>query len=269
MSSPRSSVPSAICVAPSTPAANDSLAPDQRASLLRQNPHRLLRDPAALAQALTALETEQTRRASRDQLASYRPYSKQAAFHAAGAEARERLFMAGNQLGKTKAGGSEWAMHLTGLYPDWWIGKRFAGPVKMWAAGVTAESTRDNPQRVLLGPPQKKEEWGTGAIPARCILATAAARGVADGVDSVVVRHVSGSASTLLFKSYEKGREKWQGETLDGVWFDEEPPLDIYIEGLTRTNATDGIVIVTFTPLLGMSEVVRMFLSDDEAKGMP
>ena len=274
MSSPRSSAPSATCAAPSKllanePPANGNLAPDRLTALLRrQSPHPALRDPAVLAQALAALDTEQARRASRDQLTSYRPYSKQAAFHAAGAESRERLFMAGNQLGKTKAGGSEWAMHLTGLYPDWWSGKRFARPVRLWAAGVTAESTRDNPQRVLLGPPQKKEEWGTGAIPARCILATAAARGVADGVDSVVVRHVSGGASTLLFKSYEKGREKWQGETLDGVWFDEEPPLDIYIEGLTRTNATDGIVIVTFTPLLGMSEVVRMFLSDDEAKGM-
>jgi phage terminase large subunit-like protein len=57
----------------------------------------------------------------------------------------------------------------------------------------------------------------------------------------------------LAFKSYEKGRQKWQGETLHGVWFDEEPPLDIYTEGKTRTNATNGIVIVTFTPLLGMS----------------
>jgi hypothetical protein len=44
----------------------------------------------------------------------------------------------------------------------------------------------------------------------------------------------------LAFKSYEKGREKWQGETLHGVWFDEEPPLDIYTEGKTRTNATNG-----------------------------
>ncbi len=72
----------------------------------------------------------------------------------------------------------------------------------------------------------------------------------------------------LRFKSYEKGREKWQGETLDGVWFDEEPPLDIYIEGLTRTNATGGIVIVTFTPLLGMTEVVSMFLSEADIEKM-
>ena len=49
----------------------------------------------------------------------------------------------------------------------------------------------------------------------------------------------SSSASMIGVKSYEKGREKWQGETLDWVWFDEEPPIEIYLEGLTRTNV-DG-----------------------------
>jgi phage terminase large subunit-like protein len=73
---------------------------------------------------------------------------------------------------------------------------------------------------------------------------------------------VQAGESVLAFKSYEKGREKWQGETLEGVWFDEEPPLAIYSEGLTRTNATGGIVMVTFTPLQGMSEVVKLYLED-------
>jgi phage terminase large subunit-like protein len=44
------------------------------------------------------------------------------------------------------------------------------------------------------------------------------------------------------------------------VWFDEEPPQDIYTEGLTRTNATGGIVWLTLTPLLGMSSLVQSFL---------
>lgn len=199
----------------------------------------------------------------RDQLRRYRPYPKQRQFHAAGAGHRERLFMAGNQVGKTLAGAMEWAMHLTGRYPEWWKGRRFARPVRLWAAGVTGETTRDNPQRVLLGPPERREDRGTGAIPGDAIADAAAQRGLADAVDSVVVRHASGGSSLLAFKAYEKGREKWQGETLDGVWFDEEPPLAIYTEGLARTHARQGIVVVTFTPLLGMSEVVRMFLADD------
>ena len=73
------------------------------------------------------------------------------------------------------------------------------------------------------------------------------------------MRHASGGLSTLGFKSYDQGRRKWQGETLDFVWFDEEPPEDIYIEGKTRTNAAGGIVWLTFTPLLGMSSVVHSF----------
>ena len=86
-----------------------------------------------LVQTLTELE----RRASRDRLASYRPYERQREFHDAGLIHRERLFMAGNQLGKTWAGGFECAMHLTGRYPGWWNGRRYDRPVRMWAAGVT------------------------------------------------------------------------------------------------------------------------------------
>src|SRR5690606_16777056 len=104
---------------------------------------------------------------------------------------------------------------------------------------------------------------GTGAIPKAHLIGTTAARGVADLKDTISVKHVSGGTSLIALKSYEKGREKWQGETLDYVWFDEEPPADIYSEGLTRTNATGGMVFMTFTPLLGMSDVVMTFLGKD------
>lgn len=182
--------------------------------------------------------------------------------------------MAGNQLGKTLAGGAEWSMHLTGRYPDWWGGKTFGKPVRMWAAGVTGESTRDNPQRILVGPPQQEEAWGTGMIPGDATIDwLKSPHGVKSALDAVVVRWGGGGdvgpgESVLSFKSYEKGREKWQGETLEGVWFDEEPPLDIYSEGLTRTNTTGGITIVTFTPLQGMSDVVLQFLNADQLNAM-
>lgn len=199
-------------------------------------------------------------RKSENRLATYQPYPKQREFHAASATHRERLLMAGNQLGKTLAGGFESAMHLTGRYPDWWTGKRFDRPVKMWASGVTREGVRDGAQRVLLGRPG---EMGTGTIPKASIHGQPlSAQGVADGIAAVRVEHVSGGISHLGFKSYDQGREKWQADTLDIVWFDEEPPEDIYTEGLTRTNATGGIVYTTFTPLLGMSRVVKRFLSE-------
>lgn len=208
------------------------------------------------------------KRARQNKLAKYKPYSKQKEFHAAGAIHRERLFMAGNQLGKTVAGSNEWAMHLTGKYPAWWEGRRFDLPVRLWAAGETRVSTRDTVQKLLVGEPEKEEEWGTGAIPAADLVDWSRAMGVANALDSVTVKHISGGTSTLLFKAYEQGRAKWQGDTLHGVWFDEEPPQDIYTEGSTRTNATGGIVMLTFTPLKGMSDVVQMFLSDSDLQAM-
>ena len=71
-------------------------------------------------------------------------------------------------------------------------GKVFDKPVRMWAAGVTGESTRDNPQRVLVGPPQQQEAWGTGMIPGDAIVDTITGRGVPNGLDSVVVRYGGG-----------------------------------------------------------------------------
>lgn len=192
-----------------------------------------------------------------NQLAYYKPYPVQRKFH--NSTSRERLFMAGNQIGKTFCSANEIAYHLTGLYPKWWIGRKFNAPTVGWAAGVTSESTRDTLQRLLIG---RAGHHGTGAIPAKLIESITSARGVADSIDTVMVRHKGGGLSQLSFKSYERGREKWQGETLHFVAFDEEPPLEIYTEGLTRTNATEGVVWITFTPLLGMSNVVKRFLVD-------
>lgn len=211
---------------------------------------------------LLALLEEAKRRKDRRRLTEYRPYAKQRAFHASGAEHRERLLMAGNQLGKTYCGAAEVAMHLTGIYPEWWEGRRWDRPTRWWAGSKTGEVTRDGVQRLLIGEPKDESAWGTGMIPADNLSEWSRRQGVADALDNATVKHVSGGISTLGFKSYDQGRQKWQGETLDGVWFDEEPPLDIYMEGLTRTNATGGISMITFTPLLGMSEVVAMFLGE-------
>lgn len=223
-----------------------------------------------MAEFVSVLQTLQKRR-TENRLAYYAPYPKQRDFHRAGATLGERLFMAGNQIGKTVCGGAEWAIHLTGRYPDWWDGAVFSKPVHFWCGGVTNESTRDNPQRILVGNPALRTSWGTGMIPKAALREINLARGTPNGIDSLVVEWGGGGdvqrqASTLLFKSYEKGREKWQGDTVDGTWFDEEPPPEIYSEGLTRSNngQLGNFSIVTFTPLKGMSEVVRQFLSDDD-----
>jgi phage terminase large subunit-like protein len=214
-------------------------------------------DDAARAVGVTALHEKRDRDPTENRLVYYKPYPRQARFHAAGALSRERLLMAGNQLGKTLAGGFEAAMHMTGSYPDWWEGKRFGRPVVGWVCGRSGEDVRDGMQRILLGRPGQR---GTGSIPKDAIAELVPARGVAGLYDIIRVAHVSGGVSVASTKSYKAGREAFQGETLDFVSFDEEPPANIYTEGLTRTNIGAGPVWLTFTPLLGMSEVVRRFL---------
>lgn len=217
------------------------------------------------------LATEKERRIANDRLAHFKPYGKQLEFYAAatkdvhGHEGFERLFMAGNQLGKTMAGAAEAAMHLTGRYADWWPGIRFDRPISMLAGSESGELTRDGIQRLLVGPPKIEAEWGTGFVPKDFLLDWSRRSGVPDALDSITVKHVSGGASVVGFKSYDQGRAKWQATTIDFVWFDEEPPEDVYSEGVTRTTATKGYVILTFTPLLGMSNVVRRFLNEKDA----
>ena len=63
-------------------------------------------------------------------------------------------------------------------------------------------------------------------------------------------------------KAYQQGRGSFEGTEQDLVWLDEEPPMDVYTEALIRTMTTDGMVIMTFTPLEGMSDVVMSFLED-------
>ena len=86
-------------------------------------------------------------------------------------------------------------------------------------------------------------------------------------VDHLLIRHrnkcgVEDGMLICYFKPYSQGRTRWQGDTVHGVWFDEEPPYAIYSEGLTRTNKYGQFPILTFTPLMVMSEVVIKFIKE-------
>jgi hypothetical protein len=112
-------------------------------------------------------------------------------FFEAGKAHRERLMLAANRVGKTEGvGGYEMALHLTGQYPKWWTGRRYDKAIRAWAAGDTGKTVREILQSKLLGP---VGSWGTGLIPgdsiSRIVRGTG---GVADTVEIVYVRHVSG-----------------------------------------------------------------------------
>lgn len=188
-------------------------------------------------------------------------YTKHLQFFAAGTEYQERCMMAANRVGKTfGVGGYETTLHLTGEYPDWWEGRRFDHPVDAWVAGETSETTRDIVQKALMG---DQGALGTGLIRSDLIIGEPTKRsGVSGAMDTARISHVSGGTSILGFKSYDQGRSKFQGTAKHVIWLDEEAPSDVYSECLLRLMTTDGIMLFTFTPLMGLSDVALMFVPE-------
>ncbi len=221
-----------------------------------------------------AIASELTRRTERRKIDGYYPeigplrrelYPKHLAFFAAGVEHRERLMMAANRIGKTEGvGGYEITHHLTGAYPEWWVGRRFERPIQAWAAGDTSKTVREIIQAKMLGPVGRH---GTGLIPGDTLGRVTTKQGVADAIDTVSVKHKAGGESLLVLKSYDQKRQSFQGTEQDVIWLDEEPPMDIYTECLLRTMTTDGLIMLTFTPLLGISSVVQAYMAEGVTRG--
>jgi phage terminase large subunit-like protein len=197
-----------------------------------------------------------------DKFVTYCPYPWQREFHAAGKDNAERMLMAGNRVGKTAAGGFETAVHLTGEYPHWWEGARFEEPVLVWTGSPTNETSKDIVQRELLG--GLGEKLGTGWIPKRLLVGNPTTRqaGVRNVIDSFQVQHKNGGISTCIMKTHEQGWAKWQGTAPHVIWLDEEPASDpkIFAEAQTRILTSHGILMLTFTPLNGQTEIVDHFL---------
>jgi phage terminase large subunit-like protein len=182
-------------------------------------------------------------------------YPKHTAFFAAGAEHFVRMMMAANRVGKTEGVGLyEATLHMTGQYPPWWVGKRFTRPVRVWLAGDTSKTVRETLQVKLLGP---WNEFGTGILPKEQLEKWTPKQGVPETVDTFTVRHVSGGLSRGVFKSYDQKRQAFQGSEQELILLDEEPPEDIYGECVIRTMTTGGLILLTFTPLSGVTKLIK------------
>jgi phage terminase large subunit-like protein len=188
-------------------------------------------------------------------------YPRHISFFKAGNKYRQRAFVAGNRVGKTEAGAFETVCHATGEYPDWWEGVRFTHPVLVWVGGDTAITLRDITQKKLLG---ETNDIGSGMLPKASIAGTKTRRNVPDAIETITVNHKSGGTSTIVMKSYEQGRIAWQGTEVDFIWLDEECPMDVYGEAQIRLMTTNGSLILTFTPLSGLTDLVVSFLDHDQ-----
>ena len=193
-------------------------------------------------------------------------YPKWIEFFTAGKTYTERLALCANQVGKTTAELYEITLHLTGLYdeiwgPDW-PGFRFETANDWWISGVDQKSVRSVLQDRLLGP---VGEFGTGMIPYDCLDFTSLKDAVKSdtAISTVRVKHKNGGYSVIEFKSDAQGRRSYQGKPGISIWFDEEHSQEVYSEGITRTAAGKGIIVNTFTPLEGISPVVKNFLDNN------
>jgi phage terminase large subunit-like protein len=194
-------------------------------------------------------------------------YPRHLEFFRAGKTYRERCALAANRIGKTFGmGGYEVACHLTGWYPTWWEGRRFHKPVRAWVAGKSGETTRDILQTVLLGEviggQDRKMLTGDGIVLGENIVQNSITwkQGTTNLIDTVKIKHITGGNSLLGFKAFNQGRGAFEGTAQDVIWGDEEIPEDVYNECVIRTATTNGIVMLTFTPLDGLTPVVLSFL---------
>ena len=185
----------------------------------------------------------------------YKPHPKHLEFHNLGLNAKERLFLAANRIGKTMACSLEVCMHLTGTYPDWWTGYRYTRPINAWVAGVSGKEVFEILERRYFEGVAEEAPWIHQSL--------VAYRNRSD--HRYQIQHVSGGFSDLRFKTYEQKREAWQGAKLDVCHLDEEPPLEIYTEASLRLMSTSpdhyGMMLVSATCLY-MSPFVQAFTEE-------
>ena len=199
-----------------------------------------------------------------NQLKYFRPFEHQLKFFNTGHSER-RGILAANRIGKTVSTCYETAMHLTGLYPEWWEGYRFNKAITCMVAGEGWSQVALVLQNELLGTQDIKiiENIGTGAIPKNCII-TDTMRNDGANCIGVEIKHVSGAKSYLLFANYTQEVRQLQGFKLNLAVFDEQPPDDFFSEIVTRTATTQGKVLCSFTPLKGLNGLVSKFWNNEE-----
>lgn len=195
-------------------------------------------------------------------------YKTQMEFFEKGTEYDIRAIMGGNRTGKSFTVSYELALHLTGLYPKDWKGRRFKKPITAWVVTESGTLFRDSIQEALFG---TIGNFGTGLLPKNSIVdekgdsLSSSMPGVPGGIGRSAVKHVSGGFSNLVAKTYEMRREQFQAAKVDVVVLDEECPIDIFTEVITRTagigaGSQSGIVMLAFTPLKGLTDVVLGFM---------
>jgi phage terminase large subunit-like protein len=219
-------------------------------------------DPSDLRRHAKRMLTEKQYRQTYCRVDFYKPNRKQLEFH--NLTAAEKMLTAGNQQGKTTACSAELAIHSIQRYPKWWQGRKFLQKPKIerpydfigWAGSTTSLMTRDGCQLRLLGDIRQPDGLGQGLIPLDNIVGRPTmARGIADFVDTITLRREDGGKAVIRLKTSEMERRVWQSEAVDEDFGDDE----IFGECQARTVATNGIILVSMTAMLGRTPIRKRF----------
>lgn len=200
-----------------------------------------------IVERLRKIESEQARRKTQDFLAQYNTgekiHEKQLAFHKC--QKRNRWVFGGNRSGKTECGAAECVYMARGIHPYRENRKDVCG----WVVSLSQQVQRDVAQKKILH--YLRRDW----IEEIVMLSGRKDAPESGVIDFIRVKNALGGSSVIGFKSCDQGREKFQGTSLDFVWFDEEPPEDIYIECRMRVFDKKGDLFGTMTPLKGLTFV--------------
>ena len=193
------------------------------------------------------IERELSLRENPEKLRNYnagdKKHLKQIAFHKC--QKKNRWVFGGNRSGKTECGAVETVFIARGIHPYRQNRKDVFG----WVVSLSSQVQRDVAQAKILS-----------YLNPRWIADIVMSSGKKDSpnygvIDQIMIRNVFGGISTIGFKSCDQGREKFQGSSLDFVWFDEEPPKDVYDECVMRVLDQGGDIYGTMTPLKGLTFV--------------
>ena len=200
-----------------------------------------------IVEKILKIEQIQKLRKEKNKLATYnvgeKIHKKQLEFHKC--EKKNRWVFGGNRSGKTECGAVEVVYFARGCHPYRQIKSATSG----WVVSLSTQVQRDVAQNKILH--YLNPDWIEDIV-----MISGRKDNYANGViDYILVKNIFGSTSKIGFKSCDQGREKFQGTSLDYVWFDEEPPKDIYLECKMRVLDKNGDIFATMTPLKGMTFV--------------
>ena len=196
---------------------------------------------------LATLLEERTRRQKEERLRYYNVGSKihlkQIDFHKD--RHRNKWLFGGNRTGKTVAGAVEAVWRSRGNHPY----REITTPQRGWVVSLDYNVQRDVAQKEVL-------RWLNPAWIKNIEMRQGRKDNPENGIiDFIEVYSIHGGVSIIGFKSCDQGRAKFQGTSQHWIWFDEEPPEDVYDECKMRIIDTRGDIWGTMTPLQGLTWV--------------